>query len=63
MTWTQIGILLGAVLVEIGRAATSGSVQAWPDMLTPPVIGAAVLNLGLQLGGILTKPPAKDGEK
>ncbi len=60
MTWTQIGILVGAVLVEIGRAATSGSVSAWPDMLTPPIVGAAILNLGLQLGGVLSKGPNKE---
>lgn len=58
MTWTQIGIFAAAVLVEVGRAATSGQVQAWGDFLVPAVGGALVLNLGLQLMGLLTKPPA-----
>ena len=59
MTWAQIGILLGAVLVEVGRAATSGTVQHWSDVLNPPILGAAVLNLGLQLGGVLSKGPER----
>ena len=58
MSWAQIGILLGAVLVEVGRAATSGTVQRWEDVLTPPILGAAILNLGLQLGGVLSKAPS-----
>ena len=59
MTWTQLGILAGAVLVEVGRAMTADTVQSWHDLLTPPVLGAAVLNLGLQLGGLFTRPPDK----
>ena len=58
MTWTQIGILAAAVLVEMGRALTTGQVQTWVDAVTPMVIGTALLNLGLQLGGLLSKGPA-----
>lgn len=59
MTWTQIGILAAAVLVEVGRAMTADGVQTFMDVLTPAVIGSAVLNLGLQLGGLLSKGPQK----
>ena len=58
MTWTQIGILAAAVLVEMGRAMTSDGVQTFVDVLTPAVIGSAVLNLGLQFTGLLSKGPA-----
>lgn len=58
MTWTQIGILAAAVLVELGRAMTADGVSTFLDVLTPAVIGSAVLNLGLQLGGLLSKGPA-----
>lgn len=59
MTWTQIGILLAAVVVEMGRALTMDGVQTWSDALTPAVFGAALVNLGLQVSGILSRPVDK----
>lgn len=59
LSWTQIGIFVAAILVEFGRAGTSESVRTWSDMLSVPIVSGAILNLGLQLGGLFTRPPQK----
>lgn len=59
MTWQQWGILGAAVVVELGRAISHDEVAVWADVLTPAIVGGALLSLGLQIGGLLSRNPEK----